>query len=337
MKIDTDVLTQINDNSDLVEYASQNMELKKRGDNYFTHCPMHTDNTPSLCFNPNANRFYCFSCGIKGGMIGFLMKFENLTFGEAVNKAAKLSNVNLSNLCKSDTMAFLRTARESRKKSEESKMQICHKRLDDNELTKYQDTISIDWLNEGISAETQKLFGVRFDNKSNRIVYPVYDINGNLINIKGRTIIKDYKEFKIPKYINYYPVGVMDYFQSLNITLPYVEGEKELIIFESVKSVMKAYQWGYKNCASAEKHNLTKQQENLAASLKCDIVFAYDTDVNYFDNDVKKSIDKLKKVTNVYIINDTQKLLGGSETKNAPVDLGKDIWEQLYSEKERVL
>ena len=181
------------------------------------------------------------------------------------------------------------------------------------------------------------LFGVRIDDIGNRIVYPVYDIEGNLINVKGRTRYENYKAMKIAKYINYYTVGVMDYFQGLETTLPYIQEENEVIIFESVKSVMKAYGWGYKNCVSAEKHTLTPEQIDLLIKLRVNVVLAYDSDVNYFKDEVREDIDKLRRVTNVYIIEDKQKLLGGAKTKNAPVDCGLDIWEELYSDKRKVV
>lgn len=142
---------------------------------------------------------------------------------------------------------------------------------------------------------------------------------------------------KIPKYINYYQIGVMDYLQGLNITLKYVLEANEIIVFESVKSVMKAFGWGFKNCASAEKHTLTKEQIDLLVKLRVNIVFAYDSDVDYRSCDVRQNIDKLKRVTNVFIIEDKQRLLGGAETKNAPVDCGKEIWEELYCHKRKVI
>ena len=129
----------------------------------------------------------------------------------------------------------------------------------------------------------------------------------------------------------------MDYFQGLNTTLKYVLDANEIIIFESVKSVMKAYGWGYKNCASAEKHTLTKEQIDLLVKLRVNIVFAYDCDVDYRSSDVRQDIDKLKRVTNVFVIEDRKKLLGGKETKNAPVDCGEEIWETLYSQKRKVV
>ena len=331
---DDDMLRQINENADLLEYASQTMELEQRGKDYFTHCPLHTDLTPSLSFTPSKNSYYCFSCGKSGGLIGFLMDFEKLKFDEAVDKAAKIANLDLSKMCKSHTISFLKKLKAI---STAPKAQYNHKILDATKLTKYSIEPVTEWLNEGMKQEVMDLFDVRIDKFGNRIIYPVYDIKGNLINIKGRTRYPNFKELKIPKYMNYFEVGVMDYFQGLNITLPYILEKGEIIIFESIKSVIKSFGWGYKNCASAEKHNLTPEQIELLVKLRVNIVFAYDSDVDYKTGEVKDNIDRLKRVTNVYIINDVDKLLGGKESKNAPVDLGIDIWEELYRQKRKVV
>ena len=75
MKYDNEMLEQINNQSDLVSYAQDVLDLIPRGnDEFFTHCPFHEDKTPSLSFTRSANSFHCFSCGISGKMIGFLMK-----------------------------------------------------------------------------------------------------------------------------------------------------------------------------------------------------------------------------------------------------------------------
>ena len=100
---------------------------------------------------------------------------------------------------------------------------------------------------------------------------------------------------------------------------------------------MKAYDWGYKNCVSAEKHTLTDEQISLLIKLHVDIVFAFDSDVDYRSQDVKSGIDKLKRITNVFIIRDNQKLLGGVEAKNSPADCGREIWEKLYAAKKKML
>lgn len=332
MTYDDEMLQEINASVDLLEYVSQSIEMRKRGRDYFGHCPLHIDNTPSFSITPSKNSYYCFSCGRSGGIIGYLMDYEHLRFDDAVNKAAKLGNMDLSNMCKSQTMSFLKKTKNLKRE----KKRVVHEILNSNELNKYSREDITEWIDEGILQEVMDLFGVRINDRDNRIVYPVYDINGNLINIKGRTRYKNYKELRIPKYINYYPIGTMDYFQGLNITLPFIKEQNEIIIFESVKSVMKAYGWGYKNCASAEKHTITDEQLKLLVKLRVNIVFAFDSDVSYSDKDIKRTIEVLKRITNVYVIYDKKCLLGGKDAKNAPVDLSREIWEQLYFNKTKV-
>lgn len=331
---DDDMLQQINENADLFEYVSQFIEMEQRGNDYFGHCPLHIDNTPSFSITPAKNSYYCFSCGKSGGIIGYLMDYEGLPFEKAVKKAAGLADMDLSKMCKSHTVSFLKKLRTYALKPN---TEFQHDILDISELDKYKKEPIWEWIDEGIEPEVMDLFGIMADTKQNRIIYPVYDIDSNLINIKARTRYANYKKMKIPKYINYYPVGVMDYFQSLNMTLPYIKEKNEVIIFESIKSVMKMYGWGYKNCVSAEKHTLTKEQENLLVKLKVNIVFAYDSDVSYRQKDVRKTLEKLKRVTNVYIIEDKYKLLGGTETKNSPADCGKEIWDELYETRKKVV
>lgn len=336
MNYDDETLQEINDNADLLAYAQQTLDLEQRGNDYFAHCPLHRDDTPSLSFTPSKNSYYCFSCGASGGMIGYLMDFEGMEFEDAVEKAAGLANIDMSKMCQSKTMILLKKWRiflQSKQKKEVYK----HPIIPMTAFTKFSKEEVPEWLEEGISQEVIDLFDIRIDNYSNRIVYPVYDIDGNLINIKGRTRYENYKKLKLPKYMNYYTVGVMDYFQGLEKTLKYIKEQNEIIIFESIKSVMKAYGWGYKNCVSAEKHTLTPEQISLLVKLKVNVVFAYDSDVSYNDGEVKENIDMLRKVTNVYVISDKDLLLGGSTTKNAPVDCGQDIWEELYFSKRKVV
>ena len=332
---DDEILQEINANVDLLEYVSQTIDMERRGNDYFGKCPLHIDNTPSFSITPAKNSYYCFSCGKSGGIIGFLMDYEGLKFEDAVYKAATLANMDMSTMCRSQTMSFLKRIRKMIAGNKKETYQ--HKILDVSEIEKYSQEEVTEWLDEGIQQDVMDLFGVRIDNWNNRIVYPVYDVDGNLINIKARTRYPNYKQMKIPKYINYFQIGTMDYFQGLNVTLPFIQEKNEVIIFESVKSVMKAYGWGYKNCVSAEKHTLTDEQIKLLVKMHVNIVFAYDTDINYWQHDVKRDIDKLKRVTNVYVIDDSNLLLGGSESKNAPVDKGKEIWDELYLSRKKIV
>ena len=329
---DEDFLQEVSSNVDLVEYIGQDIELKPKGKDYFGRCSRHIDKTPSFSVNPEKNMYYCFSCGRGGGIIQYLQEYEGLSFDNAVEKACKLADTDISTMCYSPTVKLLKKIKRLRQK----KIVTKHTIIDECEYEKYKkDTVS-EWLDEGIRQSEIDLFDIRIDDRSNRIVYPVRDIDGNLINIKGRTRFSDYKSMHLMKYINYFPVGTMDYLQGLNITLPYIKEKNEIIIFESLKSVMKCFGWNYKNSASAEKHSLTDEQIRLIIFLRVNVVFAYDSDVSYKSKDIVETINKIKRFTNVYIMEDKENLLGGIEAKNSPADKGLHIFEKLYESKRKV-
>lgn len=335
MEYDNELINKISQSVDLLSYVERNFILQKKGNYYFTNCPFHIDKTPSLEFSPEHNSFHCFSCGKSGRIIKYLMLFENLNFDEAINKASKLAKIDLTNEPKSKTILFLRNWRNNKNKVMNN--EIIRPILNYADFAVFKKEPVPEWLEEGISEEAMDFFDIRIDEKANRIVYPVFDGHNNFINVKGRTRYKNYKDLKLPKYINYKKIGQMDYLQCLEKTLPYIREKKEVIIFEGIKSVMKAYDYGFKNCVSAEKHSLTADQIILLIKLKVNIVFAYDSDVSYSSKQLIHDLSMLKHITNVFIIQDTENLLGGKTAKNAPVDLGKEVWLKLYNQKKKVV
>ena len=164
---DDEMLQQINDNVNLLEYVSHSIEMVKRGSDYFGHCPLHVDNTPSFSVTPSKNKYYCFSCGKAGGIIKFLMDYEDLDFESAVEKAASLANLDLSKMCQSQTISFLKKLRS---------LSFCttekydHPILPEADYLKYSKEPAWEWLNEGIQQEVLDLFDVRIDNHYNRII-----------------------------------------------------------------------------------------------------------------------------------------------------------------------
>lgn len=61
------------------------------------------------------------------------------------------------------------------------------------------------------------------------------------------------------------------------------------------------------------------------------MVVAFDKDVGW--DKIKKQTKNLRRFTNVYAVYDRQNLL---DEKMSPVDKGRDIWEELYVQKERI-
>ena len=332
MQYDEDFLRELNQKVNLADYVGNFIELSPRSNgDLYGKCPLHDDKTPSFSVNTRENLFYCFSCGRGGGIIQYLIKYEGLSIDGAVQKVCRLAKIDPEKLCTSETVRFLR-----KMKRGTSQKEIRHPVLDEAEYLKYADEAPAEWLQEGISTATMKKFEVRVDKRANRIVYPVRNRAGELINIKGRTRFPNYKEMHLQKYINYKMVGTMDYFQGLHLTEPFIHEKHEAIIFESVKSVMKCWDCGIKNTISAEKHDLTPEQIRLLISLRADVVLAYDSDVCYQNAKVAEDIRRLARFTNVYIIEDPEGVLGGKEGKNSPIDLGGDIFQKLYENRRKV-
>lgn len=337
VEYDEDFLDEISNEVNLLEYIETSIDLKQRGKDYFGTCPLHLDETPSFSVNPEKNYFYCFSCGRGGGIIQYLNQYENLPINKAIEKASRLASIDISKMCSSQTVKINKKIKKEKQRT--TLTPYVHEKLNKSQYEKDYLQVPIpEWEEEGIKKEVLDLFEVRVNPRDNRIIYPVYDTDDNFINIKGRTKYKDYKKLGIPKYINYKPVGVMDYFQGLNITRKNILDSKEILIFESIKSVMKLYGHGVKNAVSAEKHDLTNEQ--IRWILKQDIrnvVLCYDSDITYKENSVKKNINTLKRMVNLYVVKDRDKLLGGSQAKNSPIDCGFEIWEKLYQQKKRIL
>ena len=136
--------------------------------------------------------------------------------------------------------------------------------------------------------------------------------------------------------MNYYKLGDLDFFQSLDMAQEYIREADEMIIVESIKSVMKCWDWGVKNVVSAETHALTDSQIRLILKLRCSkVVIAFDKDVDYFckkEKVLREQMDKLKRFVNLYYIYDSENLLG---EKDSPADRGIEVWQYLYDRKRR--
>lgn len=334
-KYDEDMIQAISDNVDLLEYIENSIELHRRGKDYFGNCPLHKDLTPSFSVTPDKNSFYCFSCGLGGGIVQFISSYENMSFDKAIEKASRLANIDLKSMCQSQTVKH---NKELRKRNSSDLKKIERRILNKSEYDKYRIGSVDEWLEEGIREEEILLYEIRLDDRSNRIVYPVYDIKGNLINIKGRTRFKDYSKMGISKYINYSPVGVVDYLQGWNVAENHIKEKDEMIIFEGIKSSMKLWGYGIKNSVSAEKHDLTPEQiKIIISSGVSNVVLAYDSDVTYKEKSVQKNINILKRFVNLYLIQNKDGVLGEKTDKNSPIDLGIDKWDFLYCHKVKVL
>lgn len=333
---DHDALVELCNQIDLLEYASESVDFERRGsDSYAAHCPLHVDKTPSLMITPSKNLFYCHSCHVGGSILNWMMKFENLTFRQAVEKISVLTNTDINKLKQCDAMKFFKEMKNIIQQHI-GDVQADRKILDAFKINEFSSEIPQEWIEEGIDAEVMKKFNIRIDPMRNRIIYPVYDKDFHLIGFKGRTRYENYKTLGIQKYMNYTKVGTTDYFAGMKENIENIKAKNKIIIFEGIKSVMKAYGWGYDYAVAAETSHINDAQVKILIQMGIkDVTIGFDSDVTI--KQVAESTQMLKKFTNVYVMKDRKKikdrLLGNKES---PVDRGKEIFEILLHERRKI-
>jgi DNA primase len=206
-----------------------------------------------------------------------------------------------------------------------------HDYLPDEYLEQFEKYVVEEWVNEGISAETQAEFEVFIDRERCRWKFPIRDECGKIVTTKGRTYLKNYDELGVYKYIYHPPMGTNDILFNIYKALPFVKEKDEIILFEAEKSVKKMWSANIKNCSSIGKNSINPHLLKKIIALPCsNVVLALDKDVKL--DAIKKEVEKLKRYKNVYYIYDTEDLLWD---KDAPIDMGIDMWDKLYESRVR--
>lgn len=331
MKIDQDKLNELCNKVDLMEYAEKSIDFERRGsDVYAAHCPRHEDKTPSLMITPSKNLFYCHSCHVGGNIINWLMTFEHLSFNDAVDKTAMLAGIEIDHLKTCESLSYFKQIKRSQ--VQPIKFATDRQVLPWSYYEQFANEIPQEWVDEGIQADVLREYEIRVDKKSNRIVYPVYDKDGNFIGVKGRTRFKNYKDLQIKKYLNYQKIQTTDYFMGMKQNRGNILATKSAIIFEGLKSVMHVAGWGYNNCLSSETSDINDAQAAILISMGIrELTIAFDRDVNF--GHIRDVTKLLRKYMNVYAVYDKWGLL---KDKDSPCDQGEDVWRTLYERRIRL-
>ena len=333
MKYSQDALSEMANKIDLLDYMSRTVEFTKHsGNTHFCLCPFHNEKTPSLAVNEDEQFYHCFSCMESGNIYTWIQKTEHLTFDQAVQKVAELTNSEVHEYVESESVNFYKLINKITKPTKESSVDRPILDIEKDYNQKYRDEIPQEWVDEGIPAEEMEKYEIRIDPTSNRIVYPVRDAEFRMIGVKGRTRFKNYKDLGIMKYMNYNSIKTLNYFTGAMQANTYIKESGEIIIFEGLKSVMKVDQWGYHNAVSAETSVLNEYQIELLIKMQVkNVVIAFDKDVGI--KKIQECVKMLKKFTNCYAVIDKWRLL---KDKESPPDEGREVWETLYERKIRL-
>ena len=93
--IDRDFINDLPNRVDIVGLINKRVALKKAGKDYKACCPFHEEKTPSFTVVPTKQIYHCFGCGESGGIIDFIMKYDHLSFVEAIETVAGESGISV--------------------------------------------------------------------------------------------------------------------------------------------------------------------------------------------------------------------------------------------------
>src|SRR3989344_2143153 len=90
-----DNVSAVKEKTDIVEFISAYVPLKKSGKNYKGRCPFHSEKTPSFMVSPEFQRYRCFGCGKSGDVLDFVKEIEGVDFAESLKILADKAGIEL--------------------------------------------------------------------------------------------------------------------------------------------------------------------------------------------------------------------------------------------------
>ena len=207
------------------------------------------------------------------------------------------------------------------------------------------------WLKEGITDEVMDKFNIRFSIPQNKIIIPHYDLDGNLVGIRARTL--NPQEIELTN-MKYGPIMIGDtlYTHSLHLNLygayQHKQGimlRKSAIIAEAEKSVLldDVYYGPYSNTVaccglSFNKYHISILADKLGAN---EIIVALDKEYEQWnDSDAKVYRARIETLCKRYSYKASFSYIWDFDNvlkrKDSPFDRGKEIFEHLYKTRVRI-
>ena len=225
---------------------------------------INSDNYNGLSLNLNTMMFYDFKTLEKGNVISLLSKITGKNRNIVHYELYNIINNNEQDMIKGEEISF---------EYERKELLIYPKQL----LNLYPLTISDLFLEDGINESSQCIFDIRYDKESDRVLIPVM-FKDNLVGIIGRYNNKNVPK-KVPKYYPILSYPKSEVLFGYDINKDRVKETKTVILVESEKSVIKAYQSGINTVLAIGGSNISNSQIELLKELGVKNIFlCFDSD-----------------------------------------------------------
>lgn len=88
-------IQKVREATDIVAVFADRVPLKQRGRDYWCCCPFHQEKTPSCKIDPSTQLWHCFGCGEGGDVFTFVEKMDDISFPDAVRALAERAHIDI--------------------------------------------------------------------------------------------------------------------------------------------------------------------------------------------------------------------------------------------------
>lgn len=290
--------------ANIVDIIRDYVPLTQRGKNYFGICPFHDDHNPSMSVSPEKGVYKCFVCGNAGNVFNFVMEYEKVSFYEAVKIVADKIGVSIDistskkeNTKKSPLYDIYNIAYKFYQNNlntvygKDAKKYLLNRKIDEDVIKNFNIGLSLsdselcnalkakgfkddDIVSSGVAVQNGNNI---YDIYKNRIMFPLYDLEGNVVGFSGRI----YNQKSESKYINTKETEIFkkgELLYNYHIAKKEARKEKNIIVVEGFMDVIRLSTIGIVNVVATMGTAVTKHQLNLIQKLAPNITLMFDGD-----------------------------------------------------------
>lgn len=290
--------------ANIVDIIRDYVPLTQRGKNYFGICPFHDDHNPSMSVSPEKGVYKCFVCGNAGNVFNFVMEYEKVSFYEAVKIVADKIGVSIDistskkeNTKKSPLYDIYNIAYKFYQNNlntvygKDAKKYLLNRKIDEDVIKNFNIGLSLsdselcnalkakgfkddDIVSSGVAVQNGNNI---YDIYKNRIMFPLYDLEGNVVGFSGRI----YNQKSESKYINTKETEIFkkgELLYNYHIAKKEARKEKNIIVVEGFMDVIRLSTIGIVNVVASMGTAVTKHQLNLIQKLAPNITLMFDGD-----------------------------------------------------------
>ena len=328
MKYPKEYIDEIKTRLKVSNVVSRSVALKKRGKEFVGLSPFKNEKTPSFTVNDEKGFYHCFSTGEHGNIFDFLMKTQNLKFGEAVKTLSNLAGMQPYTFSKADEerenkrkiyleiyLKYINYFHEfliSNNQKSNHVIDYLKKRNISFDLAK---NFKIGYVDQSVNIfeKLNKIFSEKsiietgifyFDEKKKiyvdrfrgRLIFPINDISGNPIAIGGRSIVDN--SF-YAKYINspetlFFKKGSLLY--NLDKARKFSNKKDQIFLVEGYMDVIGLCKAGVENVVANLGTALTDKQILTLNQFFNHIVICFDSDESGYKAAVRAAENSLKEL-----------------------------------------